>query len=734
MPPLNPGVPVAGTLVSDASSLTRAIFLSTLHCVAAGIGAALLITVILTGLVLMLADTAQADTHSAERSLARLGDATHGTLVFKGANTGYEQAPLLRTEVDISVTGLLARATVRQHFENPFEEWQEGIYVFPLPAQAAVDRLRMHIGQRVIEGQIKERSAARKAYQQAKTQGKRASLVEQERPNIFTTSLANIAPHESISVEITYQQTLHYDDGVFRLRFPMVVAPRYIPGTVRVTGFAGSGWAFNTDQVPDAERVTPPVLPPPGRRSESLSEAKDELISAGRNAVVLRVALNPGFPLASVESAYHPIDVEQDGQQRTIRLSEGAAPANRDFELSWRPVSEYMPQAALFTEKHLASEHTLLMLLPPGADKVVRLRRELILVIDTSGSMSGRSIEQARHALLTALNRLQSGDRFNIIRFSSAARQLFPGAVAASRDNLDSARDFVRGLQANGGTEMASAIKLALRDRASPGLVRQVLFVTDGSVGNERMLFEIIQQQLGETRLFTVGIGSAPNSHFMRGAASFGRGTFTYIGAVSEVSTKIGELFAKLESPVLTDLKLSWPQSDELEIWPHKLPDLYAGEPLLISARASALPREVKVSGLIAGSLWEASLQLQGGQSESGVAVLWARQKIEALMDAQHFGDQLPAEEIRTRVLKTALDYHLVSKYTSLLAVDVTPARVRADMLRSRALAVELPAGWDYAQVFGRLPRTATNAPLHLFSGAILLLLALLVRRRRVVA
>ena len=705
----------------------RVFVLSMLQCVAAGFLAALCITLVLSMLVLMLADVALAAGDD-EQPLARPGDATHGTLLFASDLPGYAQAPLLHTEVDIRVTGLIARATVKQHFENPFEEWKEGIYVFPLPDRAAVDRLQMHIGQRVIEGQTKERTAARTAYRQAKAQGKRASLVEQERPNIFTTSLANIGPHESITVEITYQESLHYDNGTFRLRFPMVVAPRYIPGTVKIQGFKGSGWAFNTDQVPDAARITPPVLEPGGPHPKPLSQGERGLAPTERNAVTLQVALNPGFPLASVDSPSHAINVTQDGQRRTIRLAEGSVPANRDFELVWRPVTEHTPRAALFTEPLANQEHALLMLLPPTGDTVVALRRELILVIDTSGSMAGASIEQAKHALQTALGRLQAGDRFNIIRFASAAQQLFPSAVPATQDNLHSAQRFVHRLQANGGTEMAAALNLALQHAASPGLVRQVLFLTDGSVGNEHALFDIIHRRLGNTRLFTVGIGSAPNSHFMRGAARFGRGTFTYIGSVGEVSTKIGDLFTKLENPVLTDLKLSWPDSDDLEIWPAKIPDLYAGEPLLISARAPALPPKLKVRGLIAGSLWEASLELAGGQSEPGVGVLWARRKIEALTDSQHLGTELPAAEIRRRVTQTALDYHLVSKYTSLLAVDVTPARVREEILHSQALPVELPAGWDYARVFGQMPRTATNAQLHLLAAILLIFLSLFAR------
>ncbi|MEE9551983.1 MAG: hypothetical protein V3V89_02955, partial [Gammaproteobacteria bacterium] len=224
------------------------------------------------------------------------------------------------------------------------------------------------------------------------------------------------------------------------------------------------------------------------------------------------------------------------------------------------------------------------------------------------------------------------------------------------------------------------------------------------------------------------------NSYFMNRAATFGRGTHTYIGKVDEVQEKMATLFRKLESPVLTDIKLNWSDSNTIESWPQKIPDLYLGEPLLISARATSFPEDFQINGMIAGAPWNATLKLTGGQDNSGIAVLWARKKIAGLMNQHHRNDQI--KDTRRKIIETALKHHLVSKYTSLVAVDITPARVQEEILKSHALPVNLPAGWEYEKVFGQrpipamttgaLPTTATPAQFKIIIGILLLIFSLL--------
>jgi Ca-activated chloride channel family protein len=332
------------------------------------------------------------------------------------AEPPYRLAPLVATDVEIGVGGLVARATVRQHFHNPGEDWVEGLYVFPLPESAAVDHLRMRVGARVIEGVIHERDEARRIYEEARSEGRKASLLESERPNVFTTSIANIGPGESVVVEIEYQQVLRYDQGAFRLRFPMVVAPRYVPGAVHAVSLGPAGWAVeSTDRVPDAGRLNAPVLPPEAGKT---------------NPVRLAVALAPGLPIGAIDSPYHAIRTTTDEAGRTlVTLADEVVAADRDFELVWRPDVGAAPAAALFAEEFGGEAYLLAMIVPPdpasaAADEPAP-PREVIFVLDVSGSMGGQSIRQAKAALALAIDRLGGRDRFNLVAFNHEASALF---------------------------------------------------------------------------------------------------------------------------------------------------------------------------------------------------------------------------------------------------------------------------------------------------------------------
>ena len=315
-------------------------------------------------------------------------------------------APLLNTKVTMTISGLIARTTVSQQFSNPSDEWAEGVYVFPLPDQAAVDHLRMRIGERIIEGQIQERAQAKKTYAKAKAKGQRASLVEQERPNMFTTSVANIAPHAPITIDIEYQEVVRYSQGRFLLRFPMVVGPRYIPGQPHdiqepSSSQAGLGATPNTDQVPDASRITPPVQHP----SHGLL-----------NPIDIRIDLAPGMLLQTIESPTHPITItKQEDNSYKISLQDVSTHSDRDFELIWTPLASETPQATVFTETHEGETYLFLQLMPPVTPSFTQetIPREVIFVIDTSGSMAGTSLIQAKAALKLALTRDRKSTRLN---------------------------------------------------------------------------------------------------------------------------------------------------------------------------------------------------------------------------------------------------------------------------------------------------------------------------------
>lgn len=624
-----------------------------------------------------------------EPRLVTPNDATTGALLLKSSTPGkYIEAPSLLTDVKIDISGPIARTRVTQRFENTTDGWIEGIYVFPLPDESAVDTLRMQIGDRFIEGMIEERQKAKAIYEQAKSEGRKTALLEQERPNLFTNSIANIGPGETIIVQIEYQETVRLTDDQFSLRFPMVVGPRYNPAPQILTASLGDdGWAV-VDPVPDRTRISPPVLNPD---------------LGNTNPLTLNVSLNAGFPVGELESTYHPMDVDWSGANAaTLTLSAGSVPANRDFELTWRPKASHAPSAALFRETVEGEPYYLLMVTPPVTSHAAPPPpREITFIIDTSGSMGGESIRQARQSLAMAVQRLSPGDRFNVIEFNSVTNALFDHPVDATPSNLARATRWVEGLEATGGTEMLPALREALADHGNAdGRLRQVIFLTDGAIGNEQQLFETISRKRKDARIFTVGIGSAPNSFFMSRAAELGQGAFTHIGNVDEVAARMSALFTKLESPAITNVAATWPDGSAVEAWPSPLPDVYAGETLVIAAHAAAKDGLVWVSGLNGDQPWKVGLPLKQAADRAGISKLWARKKISSLELDRARSDTLP-DLVDDQILSVALAHHLVSRLTSLVAVDVTPTRPDGAVLDSAAIPLNLPAGWDFGKVFG---------------------------------
>jgi Ca-activated chloride channel family protein len=657
-------------------------------------------------------------------------EATSGALLLATDASGlYVSAPTVHTDVDLVVTGIVARGTVVQRFRNPTMLRVEGLYVFPLPENAAVDALRMVIGERVVEGRIEERAQARRTYDAAKSAGRRASLVSQHRPNLFTTRLANIGPGEEIRIEIGYLQSLRVVDGSYRLRFPTVVAPRFGPVCDTNPAAAAASDGLARVLLPCDDVVPVVRREPRGEAADAGEERGDAADAAEPGKVSLTVRLDLGGPLAAIDSPFHDVAIAlEDGYRYRVSLRQPQR-ADRDFELVWEPALGELPTARAFVEERDGEFFTLVVIHPPTAVSAERLSlpKETIFVIDTSGSMHGASLAQARRAVLTALGRLRPEDSFNVIRFASEAETLFPQAVPVGRYSLDEAREWVERLQANGGTHVAAALDAALADQATRYPVRQVILVTDGAVGNEAELFAQIRRQLGDTRLFAVGIGSAPNSFLLRQAAKLGRGTFTYIGSVEQVGARMGELFAQLESPVLTDLVADW--GDPLaQTYPERLPDLYAGEPLIVVSRSSSPVEGVSLSGARGALRWNESLTVPPARRRRGIAKLWARARLDDLADRIALSDD--REPLEREALDTALAYHLVSPYTSLVAVDSEPVGPAGQPPVTRAIPLHLPAGWTHPGWVGELPATGTPARALGALGLAALLLAGFVHHR----
>ncbi|MGY3449564.1 marine proteobacterial sortase target protein [Bradyrhizobium sp. USDA 4353] len=636
---------------------------------------------------------------SAEGPLAPLtkpADARSGALLFK-SDGGYTEAPRLGIDVDIVVSGPTARARVTQLFKNTSSQWLEAVYVYPLPHDSAVDSLKMIVGDRVVVGDIKPRQEAKVIYEQAKRDGKTATLTEQERPNIFTNSLANIGPGETVLVQIEYQQPVAQAAGEFSLRVPLVVAPRYNPKPIVQSVDLrpdSNGWgAASNDPVPDRDRISPEVLDP----------AKDAPVNPTR----ITVRLQAGFALGEVKSHHHQVTVDSpDAKTRVVTLAEGVVPADRDFELTWKPASEKLPSVGLFHEQVGDADYLLAFVTPPAVAATTQRPqpRDVIFVIDNSGSMGGTSIRQAKASLLYALGRLQPGDRFNVIRFDDTMTVLFPSSVPADAEHVGNATSFVGALEARGGTEMVPAMRAALTDDGRDSdRVRQVVFLTDGAIGNEQQLFETITAMRGRSRIFMVGIGSAPNTYLMSRAAELGRGAFTHIGSVEQVEERMRDLFAKLENPVVTGLSASFSEASA-DLTPAVLPDVYRNEPLVLAAKIDRLAGSLQLKGHIGDQPWTITLPLSGAAEGKGLSKLWARRKIGDAEVAKTMRQMTP-EEADGAILKLALEHQLVTRLTSLIAVDKTPRRPDGEPLRMAELPINLPAGWDFEKVFGERGR-----------------------------
>jgi Ca-activated chloride channel family protein len=621
--------------------------------------------------------------------LVRLDDVGVGSLLLKTNEPGrYVPAPLLGTRVDIRVSGPVARAEVRQEFFNPTQSWLEATYAFPLPETAAVEHMRIVAGEVVIEAKIAEREAARRTYETARDLGRRAGLVERYRPNVFTTAVANIAPMGSISVEIRYRQTVRYDSGEYRLRFPMVIGPRYFPAeTLLVAGGTGRESVAVSDD--DQRAFGSPVLRP----------------EAGKiNPVTLSVALDAGMPLADLKSPHHKIEAEDwTGGRTIVRLADGPVPADRDFELTWRPAPSATPLAALFRETGPDGTYLLAVLMPPQGGAGPVPPRDLIFILDKSGSMEGTLIAQAKAALAQAFARLRPEDGVNLIRFSHTTDVLFPDVRPADAATLRRVQAYVAETRADGGTEMLAPVRLALASDARPGRLQQIVLLTDGAVGNEDAILAEIRSRIGARRLFTIGIGSAPNSYLMRKAAEYGRGSHVHIGAQDQIAERMAQLLEKLERPAVTGIEARWPRAagGTVEAFPRTVPDLYHGEPVVFVAKlegsdSAALPT---FAGQIGGKAWTHAFTAADARPGDGVASLWARSKIEALMDSTH--DGVPMETVRAAVIETALRHSLTTKFTSLVAVEEQRVRPEGAPVDSAQVPHNLPRGWDYDKVFG---------------------------------
>jgi Ca-activated chloride channel family protein len=642
-----------------------------------------------------------------------------GTLYWRSPQ-GLVPLPALTIEAELRVTGILVQGTVRQTFRNTAPTTIEAIYVFPLPKRASVDSFELRVGDRVIRSVVRERAEARTEYETARSEGRKAGLVEFAGRGLFRTSVSGINPGEEVAVTLRYFDEAAWADGTFALALPLTWTPRYTPSAPDApAGGAGSGPAT----APPVSAVDPPAVG--GWPTFSCGSPLVPAASPAAPALAVRAILEPGVPLASVRSSSHPVVVASDTTSWTVTTRAGA-PADRDFRLEWVPAAGGEARGAVFVEERDDALYALALIVPPapGSRGDAGIPTRTLFVIDVSGSMEGPSLEQAKMALLAALNGLGPADTFNVLRFSTGSTPFRDTFQPATPSRLGEGRAWVMGLRTDGGTEILAALRhaLALMEAEPTRQVQRIVLITDGAVNAGDEAIAAATLGLGEARLHVVGIGPAPNRPLMRALARHGRGACEFIGSPDEVGPRLVVFLDRLRRPVLTDLTLDWDGAPPLDVRPERIPDLYAGQPLSVSLKLDrSFPgTRAVLRGLVASGPFSVDLDIAPGAPRgAGVAARWARARIDDLLDGRATGRE--EADVRAGVLPLALEFSLVTPYTSLVAVEERPTALGPSVPAPAAGAFPGSAG-DLLT----LPRGGTLDPLWLRAGLLLLMLGLM--------
>ncbi len=592
-------------------------------------------------------------------------DITQGSLFAAGRNgTELGSCPLNNTSVRADISGFIARVRVTQEFENTFAEPIEAVYTFPLSQNSAVDEMTMRVGDRMIRSQIMKREDARKVYETAKTEGKTAALLDQQRPNIFTQAVANIMPGEKIVIEISYVETLKYEDGSYEFVFPMTIGPRYNPGSVS-----------------DAAKVSPPIA----------------AMRAGHD-ISVEVNIDAGVPIEAIRSELHRIDqINFSPNTAKVTLTDIKTIPNKDFILSY-DVSGKRIEDAILTHRDERGGFFTMILQPP--DKIAsedRTPKEIVFVLDTSGSMSGFPIEKAKEAMRLSLEGLYPNDTFNLITFAGDTEILFEEPVPATRENLDKAQRFLNGRQGRGGTEMMKAITAALKPSASQQHLRIVCFMTDGYVGNEDQIIAEIQKY-SNARVFSFGIGNSINRFLLDKMAEAGHGEAEYVTLETDGSKAAKKFYERVRTPLLTNISIDWNGMPVADVYPQRIPDLFSAKPVLINGRYNgAASGVIRLKGTIAGQNYSREIKVNLPESESkndSLATLWARTRIDDLT-SRSYGETATEGSIKETdqmITQLGLEFRLMTRFTSFVAVEDRVVNYTGDQ-KKVDVPVELPEG-----------------------------------------
>jgi Ca-activated chloride channel family protein len=583
------------------------------------------------------------------------------------------QVPLQGVDVTGELLGGHARVRVRQRYRNTESKPIEAVYVFPLPADATLTAFSMECAGRRVQGILKEREEAFRTYDDAVTAGHGAALLDQERPNVFTAQVGNLLPGEETLVDVEFLQAIQVEEGCVRWALPTLVAPRYIPGTPQGDRSA-HGWADPTDRVPDADRITPPV----GDARYGLT--LDLLISLGREVVV--------------ESPSHKLDVSRAEGGTRVKLSQPNVALDRDLVLSVRSPDTSTPLTTLVTHRKGEGPGTFALTVVPDLLGMAtgHKRQEVVFVVDTSGSMAGESLPQAKGALRLCLRHLREGDRFNIIAFENSYRLFSPEPVTFTQKTLEQADRWVTALRADGGTELLKPMEAAVR--AVPDGV--VVLLTDGQVGNEAEILSIVMGSRKTTRIYSFGIGTNVSDVLLKDMARQTGGAVEFIHPGERIDDKVVAQFSRALAPRVTNVEVRFEGVEAAELAPAEPPLLVDGTPWSLFGRYTTPGTgRLVLKGRAGAETFSLSVPVSFPAESDRPAVekLWAAERIRSWQDAALVGRR--AQALKERIIQLALAHGIVTPYTSFVVVEERTGERRASgQPETRVVPVHAPAGW----------------------------------------
>ena len=605
-----------------------------------------------------------------------------------GLDTIHGRLPLQALDVQVRIDGLVAATVVTQTFTNSHAEPLEATYIFPLPDRAAATHFHMVVGGRVIEGKLKERGQARADYSKAIESGRRAAITEEERPGVFTLRVGNLMPGETATVRLTLCGPVNCEGGEATFRFPLVVAPRYIPGVPLSGSSVGAGVSSDTDAVPDASRISPPVL-----------------LSGFPNPVRFSLVVDlhaAGMPVSELRSSLHTVVIEQGQDSWHCSVQPGER-LDRDFILRFRVADQAIRTSLVLHADVEGDGGTFLLTIVPPAGQAALQPRDVVFVLDRSGSMRGWKMIAARRALGRMIDTLTAQDRFTVYVFDNTveAPSAFagPGLVAATDRQRFCALEFLAGVDARGGTEMARPLQQAVTQLTlgAPDRDRVLVLVTDGQVGNEDQILRTLRSQIQNLRIFTLGIDRAVNEGFLKRLATLGGGSCELVESEDRLDEVMDKIHCRIATPVLSGLHLEPADLaiDAGSITPARLGGLFAGAPLFLMGRYHGTkPKAVTIQARDAAAQpWSATAPAHSS-ANSAIPSLWARARVRDLED-RYAAQMDDRQALEKEIVQTSLRFGVLCRFTAFVAVDANGIVNQSGTMHQITQPVELAAGWN---------------------------------------